>query len=140
MIWDGEPKAPSGTPPEEEDRLWEAWDRELDAHYWNPAIMNGAIPICDRGCALRRWLVINGDQKGFVWNDDRADNGGIAPVLGGSRIPQRFTDWYTEWLNNSLRELEKTTCSTVVASLLRTWQRFSRRSSYSQSGIKSPFS
>ena len=47
----------------------EAWDRELEAHYWDPAIMNGAIPICHKGCALRQWLVIHGEQRGFVWDD-----------------------------------------------------------------------
>ena len=72
-FWQGEPDPPPGTPPEEEDRLWEAWDEELEEHYWNPAIMNGAIPICHLGCALRQWLVIHGEQRGFVWNDFRAD-------------------------------------------------------------------
>jgi hypothetical protein len=102
-FWDGEPNPSPDMPPEEEDRLWEAWDRELEAHYWNPAIMNGAIPICDRGCALRQWLVINGDQKGFIWNDDRADNGGIAPLLGKSGKPVTFSEWHMGWIDDSLR-------------------------------------
>jgi SMI1 / KNR4 family (SUKH-1) len=104
-FWDGEPETTPDTPLEDEDTLWEAWDRELDAHYWNPAIMNGAIPICHRGCALRQWLVINGDQKGIVWNDDRADNAGIAPVLGKSGNPLTFTEWYMGWLNGSLQKV-----------------------------------
>ncbi len=65
----------------------EAWDREVEAHYWNPAIMDGAIPICHKGCALRQWLVIHGEQRGFVWDDLRVDNAGIAPVLGESGEP-----------------------------------------------------
>ena len=67
---------------EEEDRLMEAWDRELEAHYWNPAIMDGAIPICHLGCALRQWLVIHGERRGFVWDDHRADHAGHRPGPG----------------------------------------------------------
>src|SRR3954471_3790250 len=29
-FWEGQPGPPPGTPPEEEDRLWEAWDRLLE--------------------------------------------------------------------------------------------------------------
>jgi hypothetical protein len=32
-FWGGEPNPPPGTPPEEEDGLLEAWDRELELHY-----------------------------------------------------------------------------------------------------------
>src|SRR3954467_4442646 len=67
-FWLGEPDPPDGTPPEEEDRLWEAWDKVLEERYWDPGIMNGAIPICHLGCALRQWLVIQGERRGFVWN------------------------------------------------------------------------
>ncbi len=106
-FWNGEPDPAPDTPLEEQDRLWEAWDQELEAHYWSPTIMNGAIPICHRGCALRqlRWLVINGDQTGFVWNDDRVDDRGIAPLLGKSGEPLTFAGWYMEWLEESIREL-----------------------------------
>lgn len=41
-------------------------DDELDAmmerferHYWDPKLMNGAIPICHTGCALRIWLLVD---------------------------------------------------------------------------------
>jgi hypothetical protein len=100
-FWEGEPDWPANTPIEEQDRLVEAWDRELEAHYWNPAIMYGAIPICHKGCALRQWLVIHGEQRGFVWDDLRADNAGIAPVLGTAGQPMTFTGWYMGWLDDS---------------------------------------
>ena len=78
--------------------MMDAWDKELEEHYWNPAFMNGAIPICDRGCALRQWLVVSGPQRGYVWNDDRADYGGIYPLLNEEGRPMTFTDWYLSWL------------------------------------------
>jgi hypothetical protein len=122
-FWDGEPAPPPGTPLEEEDRLMEAWDREMEAHYWNPAIMDGAIPICHLGCALRQWLVINGEPRGFVWNDFRADDRGLSPVLGRSGEPMTFADWYMTWLDNSMREVTTVPRSAVAA----IWRRISGR-------------
>ncbi|WP_406698028.1 SMI1/KNR4 family protein [Singulisphaera sp. Ch08] len=125
-FWGGEPDPPPGTTLEEEDRLMEAWDRELEAHYWNPAIMGGAIPICHKGCALRQWLVIHGEQRGFVWDDLRADNAGIAPVLDESGEPVTFADWYMSWLDSSLRKASETPWSTVNPLWRRIRRRFGR--------------
>jgi hypothetical protein len=99
-FWEDAPNPRPDTPLEEEDKLWEAWDKVMEEHYWNPSIMNGAILICHKGCALRQWLVINSEQRGFVWNDHRADNRGIAPVLDQTGNPNRFADWYMEWLDS----------------------------------------
>ena len=137
-FWDGEPDPPPGTPPEEEDRLWEAWDEVLEVSYWNPAVMDGAIPICHLGCALRQWLVITGEQKGFVWNDFRADYRGLSPVLGGSGEAVSFADWYMGWLDESLTKAAETPCSTVVPFWLRAWQRFSGRSGSGHLGPERP--
>lgn len=104
----------------------EAWDRELEAHYWNPAIMGGAIPICHEGCALRQWLVIHGERRGFVWDDLRADNAGIAPVLDESGEPVTFADWYLGWLDSSLRKAGQTPSSTVSPLWRRIRRRFGR--------------
>ena len=100
-FWEQEPEIPPGLPSEVEDRLWEEWDKVEQERYWNPALMNGAIPICHLGCALRQWLVVNGEQKGFVWNDDRADCRGILPVLDGSGRQITFSDWYLRWLQEA---------------------------------------
>lgn len=78
----------------------------MGEQYWKPEIMNGAIPICHLGCALRQWLVVNGEQKGFVWNDSRVDNGGISPVRNTSGSQTTFSDWYMSWLEESLRKVE----------------------------------
>jgi hypothetical protein len=123
-FWEGEPDPPPGTPMEEEDRLMDAWDREVEARYWHPSIMDGAIPICHKGCALRQWLVVQGGQRGLVWDDLRADQAGIAPVLGESGGPVRFADWYMTWLDDSLAKVGEEPCSTDVPSWRRTWRRF----------------
>ena len=125
-FWQGEPDPPPGTPPEEEDRLWEAWDKVLEERYWDPALMNGAIPICHLGCALRQWLVIHGPQRGFVWNDFRADYRGLSPVLGGSGEAVTFAAWYRTWLDDSMRAEVAPLVSAIVPLWRRIWRRFGR--------------
>jgi len=55
------------------DELVEAnepeYERQLDLFekkYFDPSLMDGAIPICHQGCALRNWLVITGPQAGRI--------------------------------------------------------------------------
>jgi len=93
-------KMPDLGPNATEDEEDEEWSRILNEYYWNPQIMNGAIPICHEGCSLRQWLVINGPQKGFVWRDRRADDFGIAPLLGTQNQQVTFAAWYMDWLTN----------------------------------------
>jgi hypothetical protein len=60
--------------------------------------MDGALPICERGCGLLQWLVVNGPQKGFVWDDNLADDAGIEPHCDSSGRPLTFSEWYLAWL------------------------------------------
>ncbi len=104
-FWEQEPDIPPGLPADEEQRLWDAWDNVEQEQYWNPAIMNGAIPICHMGCALRQWLIVNGEQKGFVWNDYRADGRGILPVVDELGGQQTFSGWYMSWLEEGVEKV-----------------------------------
>lgn len=120
-FWSKMPDPGPGTSVEEEDRRMAAWDKELEEYYWSPRIMNGAIPICHIGCALRQWLVINGPQKGFVWEDDRADNSGIYPLRVESGKQVTFADWYMSWLTEKAMQIRPN----QPVSAGRTWgQRF----------------
>ncbi|HJT30988.1 MAG TPA: SMI1/KNR4 family protein [Pirellulales bacterium] len=104
-FWDQQPHIPPDLSLEEEERLWAAWDKiDLD-QYFNPAIMNGAIPICHLGWGLRQWLVVNGEQKGFLWDDFRAERGGIRPLREESGRPMTFSAWSMTWLDNALNDL-----------------------------------
>lgn len=100
------PDPDENTPEEEEDKLWEEWSRILEAEYWAGSVVDGAIPICHLGCAYRQWLVINGPQYSFIWNDNRADEGGLSPLLGPDKQLQTFTEWYLGWLNEALTKLK----------------------------------
>ena len=102
-FWKDEPRCPDDMSFEEHDRLMAEWDARLEPVYWAPSIMNGAIPICHQGCALRQWLVVNGEQRGNVWDDLRADNAGLRPVVGVADKPATFSDWYFTWLEEAER-------------------------------------
>ena len=83
----------------------EAHDAQLEAFdrvYYYP--LDGAFPICHRGCALRDWLVVSGAEYGNVWQDDRADYNGLSPFTlpGLSRVT--FLQWYRAWLDEALQQ------------------------------------
>lgn len=66
--------------------------------------VNGAIPVCHAGCAVRIWLVVSGKEAGNLWWDDRASDGGFFPasMSGSSRL--QFLAWYQRWLNEALSD------------------------------------
>ena len=71
---------------------WKA-PSDIDADWLE---IDGAMPICDMGCAFQIWLVITGPERGTIWEDFRADGTGLMPAtrMDGGRYP--FLDWY-EW-------------------------------------------
>ncbi len=70
--------------------------------YFSPALMNGAIPLNTEGCNLSNWLVITGNERGYVWRDLRADHGGIAPATTAGLARLTFRDWFESWVDRSL--------------------------------------
>lgn len=80
----------------------EAFERD----YLNVALVNGAIPICHQGCALRILLVVTGDQAGRLWEDRRSECNGIKPIRLADGSPATFSSWYDEWLKRCLDTLD----------------------------------
>jgi len=78
---------------------------DLDREDWKP--INGAIPLCHEGCALRDWLVVTGPERGLVWHDGCADNEGWRPLLDDQGQRMAFESWYLAWLDKAL-EASKT--------------------------------
>jgi len=98
----------SGEPEETDDE--EAYEKALevfDEQYWNAANVNGAIPLCHEGCALRDWLIVTGPEVGQMWHDARADQGGLFPISTGKKKRVTFLEWYVHWLNEALAKLPK---------------------------------
>ena len=92
-FWEREPDY-DGMTPEAEERAEEEWDALLIEHYGAPWIMAGAMPISDLGCGSFEWLVVTGPQRGYVWEDRRADNLGVAPARDSDGNRVTFADWY----------------------------------------------
>jgi len=89
---------------DEDESEYEKQLDKFDKRYFNSSRVNGAIPICHIGCALRIWLVVSGTQAGRLWRDGRAEYTGIIPLRleDGSRAT--FAEWYRDWLDESLRQ------------------------------------
>lgn len=88
----------------DEDARWAEVDAWRANNYFHSRHVDGAIPICHLGCAIRHWLVITGDEAGHVWTDDRANDNGIFPVQIGASCRVSFLQWYSSWLTDSLRQ------------------------------------
>jgi len=86
---------------EEADRMMAVFEER----YWSSALMNGAFPICHRGCALRLWLVATGAEAGHVWRDGRADFSGLSPLLTKDGSRATFSSWYLEWLESCMEQI-----------------------------------
>lgn len=91
--------------PDYDDCDEEGFERSLDefeARYFDSKLVDGAVPVCHRGCALRQWLVVTGPEAGNVWCDDRADRRGLYPLAlpGTERVT--FYEWYRGWLDEVL--------------------------------------
>jgi len=69
------------------------------------AAVDGAIPICHLGCALRQWLVVCGVEAGYIWCDFRADYRGFSPLTLPGQTRVTFLQWYQDWLTQCSRHL-----------------------------------
>jgi hypothetical protein len=96
----------SGRPDEidSESTEYEAAFDAFEQRYFDPRNVNGAIPICHLGCAIRIWLVISGPERGRVWLDKRTDYQGLTPLLDADGKGLCFLAWYRAWIEESLRQ------------------------------------
>lgn len=98
----GKPDDQAAMNSEEYDALIEAFERR----YFDTCQVEGAIPICHVGCALRQWLIITGPEAGNVWCDDRADYKGLHPLKSHGRDRTTFFEWYRDWLDEVLSKVQ----------------------------------
>jgi len=100
----------AGAPAEEMMELdLEAYDQQLlefEQRYFDPSIVNGALPICHMGCAMRVFLIVAGDETGNLWLDDRASDNGVSPIFLKCRSRATFASWYLEWLEEALSHIK----------------------------------
>jgi len=77
-------------------------DDEIIRTYWRP--VDGALPICHQGCALRDWLAVTGPEAGHVWHDATADFQGWRPWTRNDGRHMTFAEWYVAWLEKALSQ------------------------------------
>jgi len=87
----------------ENEEEYEAQLDAFEARYY--ASLDGAIPLCHLGCALRQWLVVSGPEAGHIWADDRADYAGLSPLTTDGADRVSFYDWYRGWLDAALAQV-----------------------------------
>ncbi|WP_142685425.1 SMI1/KNR4 family protein [Chitinophaga polysaccharea] len=89
---------------EEDEEEYERQRMEFEKEYFDRQQMNGVIAICNFGCAVRLNLVVNGQEHGNIWTDDRSSDNGIHPSYElGNKDKISFLDWYELWLDKSLK-------------------------------------
>ncbi|WP_193195975.1 SMI1/KNR4 family protein [Nostoc sp. MG11] len=93
--------------------------------YFNDRFTQGTLTIANYGCGIYAMLVINGEQRGKIWIDDRTNDNGIYPAClsfcrsfhdadtddfhadSNEEVPLSFYDWYEDWLNRSLHQVRQ---------------------------------
>ncbi|PZP44449.1 MAG: SMI1/KNR4 family protein [Pseudopedobacter saltans] len=85
-------------------------EEEYERQYFefSKNLMNGVLAISNFGCGVSINLVVNGEEYGNIWTDDRGNEGGIYPSHElGNKEKITFLNWYELWLDNSLNEIKE---------------------------------
>ena len=70
----------------------------------------GRLNTTDYGCGVTISLIVNGQEKGNMWTDDRTNDAGLYPTTElGNKGKITFLDWYELWLDNSIKEIQNKT-------------------------------
>ena len=76
-------------------------DREKE--YFDTKWSNGLLRISNFGCGISMNIVVNGEEYGNIWVDDRCNDNGIYPYKNSENAKRvGFLDWYESWLDAAL--------------------------------------
>lgn len=93
---------------EENEEDYEKEYSKFQEQYFDNEQMNGVIAICNYGCGISLNLVVNGEEFGHIWIDDRGNDGGIYPSKEfGNENKISFLNWYELWLDSSFKEINE---------------------------------
>jgi SMI1 / KNR4 family (SUKH-1) len=84
----------------EDEDLLEKQIEVFEEFYFDNKHINGAIPICHHGCAIRDYLIVTGAERGNVWRDDRANSSGLSPVQTSNKNRVNFLEWFQNWVDD----------------------------------------
>jgi hypothetical protein len=95
------------------------WDEgypetEIVDAYISTAHIAGSLQISHFGHGCTFLLVVNGNEKGHIWFDGRADYSGLVPKLkDGHRIS--FIEWYVTFLDMEIENINKSLTNSTTA-------------------------
>ena len=75
-------------------------DSAVVDRYMNTDHIAGCLQISHQGHGCTCLLVVNGPEFGNIWKDNRADYGGIEPVVNKDKEHITFGEWYADWITN----------------------------------------
>lgn len=79
----------------------------FEEEYFDDKWVNGLLRVANFGCGVYMNLVVNGEEYGNIWVDDRGNDGGIYPDPYFEQQDRTdFLNWYELWLNQSITELK----------------------------------
>jgi hypothetical protein len=101
-----------------EDENEEEYENQYEVFsnlYFDSEHTNGLIAICNYGCGINLNLVVNGQEYGNIWTDDRGNDGGIYPSIElGNKEKITFLNWYELWLDNSITAIKDNVQNTNI--------------------------
>lgn len=81
-------------------------DDDIVNAYISTDHISGCLQICHYGHGGTFLLVVNGNEKGHIWFDGRADYGGLVPKKdAGQRIS--FAEWYMSFLDMEIKKIKE---------------------------------
>ncbi|XZF15631.1 SMI1/KNR4 family protein [Chitinophagaceae bacterium MMS25-I14] len=87
------------------DENYEEIEQQKVEKYYDNKFVNGLLRISNFGCGVRMNVVVNGQEKGNIWVDDRVNENGLFPDPYFDATGKiTFLDWYELWLDKSLIE------------------------------------
>lgn len=67
---------------------------QAEDDYGDPSQIRGSLNLSHQGCGYMVRLVLNGPQRGTLWEDGRCSDMGITPFRTD------FATWYLQWLRD----------------------------------------
>ena len=89
-------------------------ETEIVNAYISTAHIAGCLQISHFGHGCTFLLVVNGNEKGHIWFDGRADYSGLVPKLkDGQRIS--FIEWYITFLDMEIENINESLTNSTTA-------------------------
>lgn len=87
-------------------------ETEIVDAYISTAHIAGCLQISHFGHGCTFLLVVNGDEKGHIWFDERADYSGLVPKMKDGH-KMSFMEWYISYLDMEIENINKSLTDSI---------------------------